>query len=123
MDERERKRIRQEMLKNFEKLEKAGMKVARTIENNTEIAVTRIKDWDMDDNLVFEIPANKSYPTNYKCGHCPFKVVMSVWMKIEYEKAIKEKKKVRLICNRCFVKMIKQKRIDAKKSEPDSCLS
>lgn len=92
-----------ERIRKFFKLTEA--KVVKEIPEDTFIIVTAVDDWNEEGNDMWQLPENKSYTRDVNCVECDRQVVMSNGV---YKQFIDGGRVHKVLCNRCFVQIIKK---------------
>jgi len=95
-----RKFLRKVSVIEFESVDKA------LGDEENVIIVSRVQDFDMRDNDLWELDENKSYPRkDVICDVCTFPCVMSNYM---YSAYTKHEGMPKVMCTRCFAELDKK---------------
>lgn len=99
--------MKNEVLKQrmMEMIERLKMEVGNVADSDF-IITSRVEDFDMSSNEVWELEANKSFPRDVFCHFCKKQMVMSNGAFAEYEKL---EKKPGVLCIHCLKDGIKKK--------------
>lgn len=77
-----------------------NVRITDEVSDDTVIVVTRVEDWDSENNDLWRLVANKSFPVDVVCRKCLNQVVMSKGM---YKRYTGAGRKAAVECGKCVL--------------------